>query len=485
MKEIKLVAKGGLFSLFGDAINYSLSYVFLYIAAHFLGASLLGSYYWAIAITSLLGEFADLGTGQGLIYFSPKYEAEKGKDASLPLLRFVLGFTLANALIIGTLLFIFAPQVATYFNKSEMSWLIRLFAVAMPFSAFWPVIYKYCVGRFRIMTGILYGDIFRPIIRVLLLIAFIFFGQKTFALAGSEIIVALALFIVGVIIIIKLWGRGIFRQKLSWKEKKAVLLYSSPFLPLNLARGERMIMIITGLFLLSTQLGIFGVVLKIAALSQVILTGMNFVLRPMVSKLYAEKNMETLKGVYRSVTRWIFILTLPISYMLIFYPGPVLALFGEKFTAGAAALTIVAIGYLFEYGTSATQVIINMTGKSWLSLLNQMIYLAIVAILAILLIPTYGILGGAIAVAAGIVAVNFLRLYQSYRIVGFTPFSLYLFKPITAAAIAGIAASFVPNGQIIYFAIIYLIVYSVLIIVLRIDRADLELLLGIRKKLFS
>ncbi|MFA6431456.1 MAG: oligosaccharide flippase family protein [Candidatus Margulisiibacteriota bacterium] len=484
MRELKLVAKGGVFSLFGDAVNYSLSYVFLFLASHFLGASLLGSYYWAIAIASLLGEFADLGTGQGLIYFSPKYEAEKGKDSSLPLLRFVLGFTLTNALIVGTLLFIFAPQVAAYFNKAELSWLIRLFAIAMPLSAFWPVVYKYCVGRFQITTGILYGDISRPIIRVFVLIAFIFMGQKAFALVGTEMIVGLVLFIVGVLIIIKLWGRGVFRQKLSWKEKKSVLLYSIPFLPLNLARGERMIIIITGLFLLSTQIGIFGVVLKIAALSQVILTGMNFVLRPMVSKLYAEKNMEALKGVYRSVTRWIFVLTLPLSYLFIFYSGPVLALFGEKFTAGAMALTIVAIGYLFEYGTSATQVIINMTGKSLLSLINQIIYLAIVVVLAFLLIPHYGIVGGAVAVAAGIVAINLLRLYQSYRIVGFTPYSWYLFKPLLAAAIAGLLVRMIPSCQILYVGISYLLAYAAAIIILRIDQEDRELLLGLRRKLF-
>ena len=161
-----------------------------------------------------------------------------------------------------------------------------------------------------------------------------------------------------------------------------------------------MVLIITGFFLVVADIGVLGVALKVAAISQVILTGLNFVFRPMVAKLYAAKDFTTLKSIYRSITRWIFILTLPLSFLFIFYPSAVLGLFGDKFSSGAVALTIIAIGYLFEYGTSATQVIINMTGKSWLSLMNQLISLTAILMGALVLIPKMGMNGAAVAVAA-------------------------------------------------------------------------------------
>jgi O-antigen/teichoic acid export membrane protein len=253
-----------------------------------------------------------------------------------------------------------------------------------------------------------------------------------------------------------------------------------------------MVLIITGFFLVVADIGVLGVALKVAAISQVILTGLNFVFRPMVAKLYAAQDFVTLKSIYRSITRWIFILTLPLSFLFIFYPSAVLGLFGERFSSGAAALTIIAIGYLFEYGTSATQVIINMTGKSWLSLMNQLLSFAAIFVGALFLIPRMGMNGAAVAVAMGIILVNLLRLWQSYGIVGFTPFSFYLFKPIAALLISGIFIFilFPPIGhyhaiQLFYLILTMLAIYSVIILLLGLNSEDRDLLKAAKSKLFS
>lgn len=474
MKELKLVAKGGAFSLIGDAVNYTLSYVFLFLASRLLGADLLGAFYWALSITSLFGEFADCGTGQGIIYFGPKYEAENGNGSSLPLLRFVLWFTMRNAVILGILIFLSAPWISAFFHKSELVWMLRLLAAAMPLSAFWPVLYKYFVARFRVKEGITYGDISRPVIRVLLLLTFAVTGLRTFALVGTEITVGIVMLCAGLFLLSRIWGKHALDKDLEKNKKRSVLVYSLPFLPLNLARGDRIILMVTGFFLPVGQIGILGVALKIAALSQVILTGLNFVFRPMVSKLYAEKEMGTLRSVYKSVTRWTFILTLPISFILIFYSAEVMSIFGVKFTAGAAVLSIVALGYLFEYGTSATQVIINMTGKSWLSLMNQVVYFAFVFVFGVILIPRLGLTGAALAVAAGIIVINLLRLYQSWKIIGFGPYSGYLFKPALATIITGMPLLLFKG--LFTVSAVFIAGYSIIILLFGIDRTDLELL---------
>jgi O-antigen/teichoic acid export membrane protein len=492
VKELKLVAKGGAFSLLGDATNLVLSYVFLFLASHLLGASYLGAFYWALSITSLLGEFADCGTGQGLIYFGPKFEAEAGARKSFSLFRFVLGFTLTNAFILGTLLFILAAPIAGFFKKPELVWLVRAFAISMPLRAFWPVAYKYFVARFKIVEGVTYGDITRPILRVAFLLLFILLGMKSFALVGTEIFVGAALIIIGLSIIYNKWKKEFQTEKISFQEKRSLLIYSIPFIPLNLARGERVIIIIVSFFLLVADIGIFGVVLKVAAISQVILTGLNFVFRPMTSKLYAEKDFITLRSLYKSITRWIFILTLPLSYFFIFYPGSILSLFGKNFSVGQVALVIIALGYLFEYGTSATQVIINMTGRSWLSLMNQIVCFATIALFGIWLIPNFGMVGAAIAVSLGIVVTNLLRLFQSFRILGFTPYSFYLFKPILATLVAGLCLHiFLPVGQILPVPKLlilvagFLLIYGTILLRLGINFEDKHLLMAAKRKVLA
>ncbi|MFA5875856.1 MAG: oligosaccharide flippase family protein, partial [Candidatus Margulisiibacteriota bacterium] len=206
MNQLKLVAKGGLLSLTGDAVNYSLGYVFLLIATHFLGPAYLGIYYFAISIAGLLGEFAECGIGQGLMYFGPKFEVEKGPDGSLPLLNFALWFTMRNALFLAGLLFICAHPLAAFFGKADYAWLLQLAALCIPCGAFWPILYKYCVARFKIVEGILYGDILRPILRVGILLLLIFLGIKSLTLIGCEILVGALLIIIGLYLINKNWG---------------------------------------------------------------------------------------------------------------------------------------------------------------------------------------------------------------------------------------------------------------------------------------
>jgi O-antigen/teichoic acid export membrane protein len=374
------------------------------------------------------------------------------------LFKFALWFTMRNALLLSALLLWCAHPVAAFFGQADSAWLLQLSALCIPCGAFWPVLYKYCVARFKIVEGILYGDIIRPILRVGILLLFIFLGFKSLALIGCEILVGAILIILGLYLIHKNWKSNFFRKKttavpaapeatrasLTMREKFKLFWYAVPFLPLNLTRGDRLILLITAYFLVPAQIGILGVALKIAALSQVILTGLNFVFRPMVAKLYASRDLAALDALYKAITRWIFILTLPVSYIMLFHPAAVLLLFGEKFSGGGPALVIIAAGYLFEYGTSATQVIINMTGKSWLSLFNQICYFILIAALGSWLIPTYGTTGAALAIAAAIMIINLMRLIQSYRIIKHLPYSTYLAKPILAAAGAGLLCHLIP-----------------------------------------
>jgi len=486
LKEVKLVAKGGIFSLSGDAFNTLMSYVFLLASAHFLGAYYIGAFQWVLAITSLLSEFGDCGTGQGLIYFGPKIEVEKGEDQSLPLFWFVLRFVMVNSVILGVGLFIAAPFIAQAAHKTELTRLLQILALTMPLSLFWPVVYKYCVSRFQIIPGILYGDFLRPLSRIIIFFALIILGARFSTLVLTEFMVGVTMLVAGIYLIKKLWGTPLVLGGLQRDERNAVLHYSIPFLPLNMSRGERVITIILGFFLPVEQIGIFAVAYKSAAVSQVILTGLNFVFRPMVAKLYAAKDFKTLKQVYRSITRWVFLMTLPLSLLLIGYPKSVLCLFGRSFTEGSSVLVIVACGFLFEYGTSATQVIINMTGKSWLSLFNQIFSFVLITIFAAILIPLYGIIGAAWAVALGLAAINLLRLYQSYRIVGFTPYSYYLIRPIAAAVFSWVLlAVFFPMNVLLTFPeLLFLLfsvvsVYLVLVIMFKIDFEDYQLLKGL------
>jgi O-antigen/teichoic acid export membrane protein len=84
--------------------------------------------------------------------------------------------------------------------------------------------------------------------------------------------------------------------------------------------------------------------------------------------------------------------------------------------------------------------------------------------------------GAAAAVAAGIAAVNLARLYQSWRIVGFLPYSHYLWKPLAAMASAGLVVSCLPVKNLAVLLPVYLVVYAGALLILRIDQEDKTLI---------
>jgi O-antigen/teichoic acid export membrane protein len=131
-----------------------------------------------------------------------------------------------------------------------------------------------------------------------------------------------------------------------------------------------------------------------------------------------------------------------------------------------------------------------MSGRSIMTLINQVVSFAVMAVLAFILIPTYGINGAALAVAGGVVFVNIIRLYQAYRIIGTTPFSLYLVKPILSIFIAGALVYFTfPINKVYYFtelmplSAMVLMIYFMLLFLMGINKEDQMLLLAARDRL--
>jgi len=494
MNNLNTIAKGSTLSFIGSSINYLCLYIFILIASNVLGAGILGAYFWASSIINVLAEASRLGMVQGLLYFVPKMESEKTENSSLPLLKLVIKFAFWITLILSFILFIFAHKIAIYLNKSDYGNILRVMSISMPFALFWPIIYRYLSARFQIKAAVLYGDVLRSILRVFLLLFMLLLGLKFYALPVADIILAFCLFIVGAFIINKIYGHNIFNynKTINNINKRELFMYSAPFIPLSLIRENRVIIIMLGFFLGMAKIGIFSVALKLAVIPSFILITINFVFRPMITKLLTENNHSELRSIYKSITRWIFICSLPISYLLIFYSSSVLSLFGNKFVPGAIVLSIITFGYLFDYGTSLTQQIISMSGKSWMTLMNQLISILIMAPLVVIFVHNYNIVGAAIAVSIGIIIINIIRLIQSYIIIGCTPYSFYLLKPISACLSTGLIMAYFFNigiklsfVRLLLLAALYFILYSITIIILGLNKEDKLLLQAARDKIIN
>jgi O-antigen/teichoic acid export membrane protein len=95
-------------------------------------------------------------------------------------------------------------------------------------------------------------------------------------------------------------------------------------------------------------------------------------------------------------------------------------------------------------GTGTVANLQAMTGYAKITLFNSLLFLTLSIILDLLLIPSVGIVGAALANSASLVVVNVLRLWQIHRNLGLTPYDRSFLRPIAATVPAAMVAYFVP-----------------------------------------
>lgn len=175
------------------------------------------------------------------------------------------------------------------------------------------------------------------------------------------------------------------------------------------------------------DVGIYNVVIRIARIAIIAITSVNLVLAPKVSELYSNSEFGKMKQLIAKSTKLIFIVTLPLVIIIILANKFVLSIFGDEFISGGVALIVVMLSQLFNAISGSSGQVMNMTGNHKM-LRNFTIYSAILNIaLNLLLIPSYGILGAAIATASSIIVLNLSSAVFVKRSLGiktyFNPFN--------------------------------------------------------------
>ena len=146
-----------------------------------------------------------------------------------------------------------------------------------------------------------------------------------------------------------------------------------------------------------------------------LLTSFSILFDPLVAGLPHEGRISDLDAIFKTSTRWMFTLGLPLSLVEILFAPEIMHVFGEGFERGAPALAILAIGQLINVGTGITSNLQAMAGHTKITLFNSLLFLSLSIVLDLALIPSFGLVGAAIANSTAVVAVNILRLVQIKR----------------------------------------------------------------------
>jgi O-antigen/teichoic acid export membrane protein len=167
-----------------------------------------------------------------------------------------------------------------------------------------------------------------------------------------------------------------------------------------------------------TQVGVFAVAWRTAALISFALLAINTIAQPKFAALFARREMEALAASARKVTMLMTVCAAPIFLVFVLAPRFVMGIFGSEFAVGGSTLQVLAIGQFFNVVSGSVGILLMMSGHEREYRDSQIATAAVVVTLNILLIPAYGALGAAIGAAAALIVQNMLFGYFVWRRLG-------------------------------------------------------------------
>ncbi|HCX67714.1 MAG TPA: hypothetical protein DHK64_09320, partial [Rhodobiaceae bacterium] len=159
---------------------------------------------------------------------------------------------------------------------------------------------------------------------------------------------------------------------------------------------------------------------------------------PKFAELHSAGKREELEAFVQGSTQWIFWPTVAAGVVLLLGGNFALGLFGANFDAGYPVLCVLMLGFLARAATGSTEYLLNMTGNQ--NAVGWTYGVAAVANIALnfLLVPSFGLMGAAIATAISIVTSTLWLAVIVRRRLGITVFVLAgpIRRKLTATRVA-------------------------------------------------
>src|SRR5699024_4789750 len=169
---------------------------------------------------------------------------------------------------------------------------------------------------------------------------------------------------------------------------------------------------------------VYGYGYPLAAGLPVVLSVFGFLYMPLASRLDEDDNREEVDRVYKVTTKWIYIAAFPLFLTFVAFPGDlVAAVMGKTDPRSAAALAILSVGFFTSAANGRCQDTLSAFGYTRTILIVNTVAGLLNLVLNVALIPTYGVVGAAVASALSFISLNAIAMVALWRLSGVSPIS--------------------------------------------------------------
>jgi O-antigen/teichoic acid export membrane protein len=319
---------------------------------------------------------------------------------------------------------------------------LRAFAVTLPFFTFMMMI-LWATQGFQTVTYASYvQQMIRPALFLLLVPIFYLLGARIVGTIAAYGVSMLLGSLVAVYYLRKLFP-PLFDNKVPARFETKELFAVS--VPMSITAGAQYLntwsaVWVMGAFAAAGPVGIFTAAARTATLSTIVRFAFSGIFSPIISSFYARGELEDLGRLYKDVSRWIFTGAFALFLPIVLLSQQILAIFGPGFTAGWTALIIVSAAQLYSSSVGPTPRMLAMTGNQNVAMFTTAAAAIVGLVVSFALVPSLGMLGAALGMAAAIVTENTGTMLAVRRRLGFLPYNWAWLKPLAAGLISAVAA---------------------------------------------
>ncbi|MEM4245319.1 MAG: flippase [Candidatus Nanoarchaeia archaeon] len=494
-KPLKTVAKGAVVFLLGMIFSKFFNYFFRIVTAR-LGTDNYGMITLAISFVSVLAVLATLGLNGGVLRYVPFFKSRDDEKKVRGVITFSLKISLIGGLLIGILLFVFSGFISRNFfpnaNQAVFPFALKIVAATLPLTAVVFILFA-AFEAFRFLKYEVYvKNIFDGAFKLALTFVVVYVG---FGVLGVMFVYLASM--LGSMILSFYYLNKFFKIK---GEKdyvnRELLVYS---LPLVLS-GLCIIMIssvdswIIGYFRNASEVGIYNAAMPTAQILLLIPSIILILFLPVLAELYSKRDKHSFNVVYKSATKWVFLVNLPIAVLFVLFSDFIITfLFGKDYAFAGLPFTILSVGFFASSIFATSEKVLMVVKRTRFILFSYLIVLLVNALLNIYLVPKYSIKGAAIASASSYILLSILFLFGSCRFARTIPFTFDYLKAFFAVLVSFffiyLLNRFLAYNSI-YFTLLLMALFGLsylgLLFLLKcFDREDLMILKSIRNKLDS
>ena len=434
----------------GTIFSAALGYVFKVYLARVLGAEALGIYALGMTLVGFVGVFNSLGLPESAVRFASVYRATNKPEKLRALLWWGGLILLAANIIFGVIFWQTAGVVARRFYHSPslahyLPWFVTLMVIGVISTFYGRILAGYkAVGRRTIITNFI-GIPATMLLAVVLI-------QMGWGLRGYLLAQVLGAVLVTGLLLVVVWKLTPSEARLLWRwpapPGREVWSFSAAAVGVLLLEFlmSQVDKIALGFYLGARSVGIYAVAAAVVAYESLVLSSVNQVFSPIIADLHARGEVAALGRLYKSLTKWVFGITLPLAITVIADAHPIMRMFGRDFEAGWPILVIGTLGQLVNCGVGSVTLLLLMSGNQRRLLRVQTVMAGVITFASVALIPLWGIVGAAVAAAitnAGINVWNFLTVRE---LLGLSPSSRSFTRLLVPALASVLVALIVRRG---------------------------------------